>query len=125
MLKSLFLIGVGSFIGGVSRFALSRYVQSVTQTQFPWGTWIVNISGCFIIGILFGLSMKDNLLSNPWKLFLITGICGGYTTFSSFSLENLELIRAGYIGQFLVYSGSSVLVGLLATLAGFLTIRVV
>lgn len=123
-IKLLLLAGVGSFIGGIGRFALGRFVQSVTHSLFPWGTFAVNIIGSFIIGLLFGISLRYNFLTTEWKIFLIVGICGGFTTFSSFSLENLELLKAGHINQFLLYATSSVLVGLIAAVAGYLLIKI-
>lgn len=123
-IKLLLLAGVGSFIGGIGRFALGRFVQSFTHSLFPWGTFAVNIIGSFIIGLLFGISLRYNFLTTEWKIFLIVGICGGFTTFSSFSLENLELLKAGHINQFLLYATSSVLVGLIAAVAGYLLIKI-
>jgi CrcB protein len=122
-LKLLLLAGAGSFIGGVGRFALGRFVQSVTHSIFPWGTFAVNVTGSFIIGLLFGISLRYNVLTTEWKVFLIAGICGGFTTFSSFSLENLELLKAGHINQFFLYTSSSVLVALVAVLAGYVLVK--
>lgn len=118
------LIGLGSFIGGIGRFALGRFVQSAAHSVFPWGTFTVNILGSLLIGVLFGLSLKANLISTEWKLFLIIGICGGFTTFSSFSLENLELIKAGHLMQFFFYTTLSVLGGLMASFGGYLFTRI-
>jgi len=123
-IKLLLLAGVGSFIGGVGRFALGRFVQSFTHSVFPWGTFAVNVIGSFVIGLLFGISLRYNILSAEWKVFLIAGICGGFTTFSSFSLENLELLKAGHINQFMLYAASSVLVALLAAVAGYLIMKI-
>lgn len=124
-IKLLMLAGAGSFLGGMGRFALSRYVQSVTHhSLFPWGTFSVNIIGSFIIGLLFGLSLRYDFLTAEWKVFLAVGICGGFTTFSSFSLENLELLKAGHISQFFLYATSSVVVALLAAVAGYLVVKI-
>ncbi len=123
-IKLLLLVGTGSFIGGVGRFALGRFIQSVTHSVFPWGTFTVNVLGSFIIGILFGLSLRYSFLTTEWKIFLIVGICGGFTTFSSFSLEILELLKAGYVNQFLLYATSSVIVALLAVIAGYMIVKV-
>ncbi len=117
------VIGLGSFIGGISRFALGRFVQSAAHSVFPWGTFTVNILGSLLIGVLFGLSLKGNLISTEWKLFLIIGICGGFTTFSSFSLENLELLKAGHLTPFFFYATLSVMGGLLATFGGYMFTR--
>lgn len=124
MIKTLLLIGTGSFIGGIGRFALGRYIQSTTHSLIPWGTFTVNVIGCLLIGILFGISTKSDVLTTSWKLFLIIGICGGFTTFSSFSLENFELLRSGHILQFLFYTVMSITLGLLATIGGYSITRI-
>ena len=123
MLKALLIVGTGSFIGGVLRFALGRFVQSLVHSVFPWGTFVVNILGCLIIGLLFGLTLKEGLVSTSWKLFLFAGICGGFTTFSTFSLENLSLLRDGYLFYFFLYSGLSVFLGLAATAGGYFMVK--
>ncbi|HVU85164.1 MAG TPA: CrcB family protein, partial [Puia sp.] len=79
---------------------------------------LVNITGCFIIGLLYGLSNKYAWFTMEWRLFLITGLCGGYTTFSSFSYESISLFKEGAYTYFLLYTVLSVLLGLLATVAG-------
>ena len=85
---------------------------------FPAGTFIVNITGCFLIGLFYALAVKGSILNIEWRLFLITGLCGGYTTFSSFSYENIELLKQGNYLQFSLYTGLSVFAGLLATVGG-------
>lgn len=86
----------------------------------PYGTLGVNVLGCLIIGLVYGFSEKGNVLSPEWRLFLATGICGGFTTFSTFSYENLTLLRDGEVGYAIVYTVLSVVVGLIATYGGFL-----
>jgi CrcB protein len=121
-MKIILAIGAGSFIGGVFRYLLSLFIQSKTTTNFPLGTLTVNIIGCFFIGIVFGLFDKGNL-SNEWKLFLATGVIGGFTTFSAFSIETFALFREGYAGYALIYILASVLLGLLATYVAYLLIK--
>ena len=121
-MKLLLLIGTGSFIGGVSRYLLSLLVQSKTTSPFPLPTLIVNIIGCFLIGIVFGIFDKGQI-SNEWKLFLATGILGGFTTFSAFSVETFHLFRGGYTGYALLYILSSVILGLLATYIAYLLVK--
>lgn len=117
-MKPLLVIGLGSAIGGISRYLAQVYIGKYTTLTFPVGTLVVNITGCFLIGILFGLSAKYAWMTLEWRLFLITGICGGYTTFSSFSLESITLLRQGTYLYFILYVFGSLTVGLLATVAG-------
>lgn len=118
MIKVLLAIGSGSFLGGVSRYLLSRAVQNSVDSTFPFGTLWVNIFGCFLIGLLYGLSDRGNLSNNELRLFLTVGFCGGFTTFSTFSNENLALLRDGSFLHFTVYAGLSVFLGLAATFGG-------
>ncbi|NQW36224.1 MAG: fluoride efflux transporter CrcB [Flavobacteriales bacterium] len=121
-MRIIALIGIGSFIGGVFRYLLSQLIQTKFLSAFPFGTFTVNILGCLVIGIVFGLTEKINL-SLEWRLFLATGICGGFTTFSAFSLETITLFRDG---QFLYASGYialSILLGLLAVYLGMTVLK--
>lgn len=120
MLKILFIIGTGSFLGGVSRFLLSKTIQNTVLSSFPHGTFWVNLIGCFLIGVFFGLSERGNLVTADMRMFLIVGFCGGFTTFSTFSIENLTLLKDGNFFYFASYAGLSVFLGLLATYAGHL-----
>lgn len=122
-LKHLFFIGIGGGIGSMLRYAVQWLVSRHTNIIFPAGTFIVNITGCFLIGLFYALAAKGNMLSTEFRLFLITGLCGGYTTFSSFSYENIELLKQAHYLQFALYTGLSVVLGLLATLGGMATIR--
>jgi len=101
-MKLSLLIGIGSFIGGTSRYLLSLLIQAKTTSPFPLHTLIINIIGCFLIRIVFGLFDKGQI-SQEWRLFLATGILGGFTTFSAFSVETLTLFREGYVGYALAY----------------------
>jgi len=116
-MKIIFAIGLGSFIGGVLRYLLSQFVQLKIVSAFPFGTFIVNVIGCFFIGLVFGLAEKGNL-TNEWRLFLITGVLGGFTTFSAFSNETVALIREGNLWYASSYVASSIGIGLLATFLG-------
>lgn len=118
MLKIILLTGSGGFLGTVARFLTSRYFQSLFLSAFPYGTFIVNVLGCFLVGILYGTSVKGNNLNADWILFLTVGFCGGFTTFSAFAGENLALLRDGNFFYFSIYAGLSVFLGLLATFLG-------
>jgi len=122
MVKLLFIAGTGGFIGTVARFLVSRYVQNLVFTTFPIGTFLVNIIGCLVIGLLYGLSDKGDILTPEWRLFLTVGFCGGFTTFSTFSGENFALLRDGNFFYLALYAGLSVFLGLVATWFGYMAI---
>jgi len=113
-MKLPLLIALGSSLGGISRYLLSTLIQTKTTSPFPIHTLLINLLGCFLIGLVFGLFAKGQI-SNEWKLFLATGILGGFTTFSAFSMETLTLFKNGYIGYALLYVFASVFLGLLLT----------
>lgn len=118
MLKQLIFIGIGGGLGSILRYLVQWLFSRNPGMVFPAGTFIVNITGCFLIGLFYALAAKDNVLNMDWRLFLITGLCGGYTTFSSFSYENMLLLKQGHYLMFLLYTGLSFLLGLLAVIAG-------
>jgi CrcB protein len=117
-MRVLLLIGTGSFIGGVLRYSLSQFIQTKFLSAFPFGTLGVNILGCFTIGLVFALSERTNM-SPEVRLFLATGICGGFTTFSAFSNETFSLMRDGQFLYASAYITTSVLFGVLATFFGY------
>lgn len=121
-MRSILLVGMGSFIGGAARFLVQLWAQGRWGLAFPWGTLSVNITGCFLIGLIFAYSLKGQV-SQDWRLFLVTGICGGYTTFSAFSMETITLLRTGEWLSAGGYISASVILGLLSTFAGILLVR--
>jgi CrcB protein len=118
MVKSLFFAGFGGFIGTVLRFLVSKYFQNHFDTVFPWGTLIINILGCFLIGILSGLFEKGAQMSPEWRLFFTVGICGGFTTFSSFSNDAVMLLQNKEILRFSLYTGTSFFSGIISVFLG-------
>jgi CrcB protein len=121
--KTLLIIGLGGGLGSICRYLVQVGISRLTTVSFPAGTFLVNITGCFIIGLLYGFSDKYATLTAEWRLFLVTGICGGYTTFSSFSYESISLFRQGNYTYFIAYTVLSVAIGLLATLGGMLIVK--
>jgi fluoride exporter len=116
MFKNFLLVGLGGAIGSMLRYA---FYLAITVKQFPLATFAVNIIGSFIIGAVLALSLKDDLFLNNWKLFLATGICGGFTTFSAFSLENIILLQNEKYFIALVYIICSIVLGIAAAWLGF------
>ena len=125
MLKLILIIGTGSFIGGISRFLASRIIQNYAISAFPYGTFFVNMLGCFLIGLIYGLSERGNILSAEWRLFLTVGFCGGFTTFSTFTNENILMLKDGNFFHFAVYTSLSVFIGLTATYFGNLITKLI
>ncbi len=123
MTRSLILVGAGSFAGGVARYLTQLLVQKYYPSSFPFGTLFINITGCFIIGVIYALADKGNLLSPGMRLLLATGFCGGFTTFSSFAFENISLLRDGEFFYTSLYILLSVIIGLLAVYLGILLIK--
>jgi CrcB protein len=122
MLKNILLVGIGGGVGSVLRYLISRYVEMQALTSFPLGTFIVNIVGCFIIGVIYGLAIR-NMASPEMRILLAAGFCGGFTTFSTFSYETLSLIRDGQPGFALLYIAGSVLAGLIALWIALLIVK--
>lgn len=117
-MRSLLFVGIGGGIGSILRYLLSVFIGRHVPIVFPLGTFLVNISGCFLIGVFYSLATKYTGFNPEWRLLLITGICGGYTTFSTFSYDGLILLKQGSNLSFLFYMIGSVVLGLLATFAG-------
>ena len=116
MIKNLLLVGLGGALGSMLRYAATVVINA---KYFPWSTLMVNIVGSFFIGLIFALSIKDETFLNNWKLFLATGICGGFTTFSAFSLENMGLLQQGKYATALTYICLSIILGIIAAFAGY------
>lgn len=116
MIKNILLVGLGGGIGSILRYVAT---VMITAKRFPYATLSVNILGSFIIGLVLAFSIKDEQFANNWKLFLATGICGGFTTFSAFSLENMQLLQSGKAGMAFLYIALSVVLGIAATFAGY------
>lgn len=117
------LVGLGGGIGSILRYLCQKWVYQLYPFSFPWGTFLVNIAGCFLIGVFFAASEKATFITGDWRLFLTTGLCGGYTTFSTFAFENMNLVRTGDISYMLLYITGSVVLGILAVFAGIALVK--
>ena len=116
MIKDILYVGLGGFIGSVLRYMVSLAMRSAGA--FPWGTFTVNIAGCLLIGLITGLAGRHTGLPNGANLFLTVGLCGGFTTFSTYSREALTLLQQGHTLVFVLYAAGSVVMGLLAVALG-------
>ena len=119
-MRILLLIALGGGLGSVFRYLTAQLINKHTQLFFPYGTFAANILGCFLIGLFLGYLEKNQITNPDLKFFLITGFCGGYTTFSTFSSENVQLLQANQTGTAFLYIGLSVILGLTATWAGLM-----
>jgi fluoride exporter len=115
-LKNFLLVGLGGAVGSMLRYAFSVFFIS---KSFPTATILVNIVGSFAIGAIFAMSNKDENFLLNWKVFLATGLCGGFTTFSAFSIENIQLLQSHKYLQSLIYILATVILGLAAAFTGY------
>jgi CrcB protein len=123
MIRYVLWVGIGGFLGSVARFLLGHVVSKFYAYSFPLGTFLVNIIGCLIVGIIFGITEKTDTLNVEMRLFLATGFCGGFTTFSTFALENIKLLNDSQYALFAIYSLSSFLIGILAVITGIFLVK--
>ena len=124
MRYNIILVGVGGLLGSIARYLTATYFTKLIANPFPFGTFAVNIVGCLVIGVIYGLSARFNWLTPEWRLFLATGFCGGYTTFSSFALENMQLLQQANYTTFTLYSITSFVLGLAAVFMGLLLAKI-
>ena len=121
MIRHFIYIGLGGMLGSIGRFALGKVVSGWMNPGFPWATFSVNIIGCFIMGLVIQGTNRDS----DWRFFLATGLCGGFTTFSAFAAENIELLQSGQTTGFILYTALSIVLGLAAFLAGSALMRMI
>lgn len=125
MLKSILLIGLGGGAGSIFRFLVSHYTKKFWNDEFPLGTFLVNISGCLLIGILAGYLLRSENSGTDVRMLLVVGFCGGYTTFSAFALENFELINSGKMTITLLYALASVILGIIFVWLGMFLAKLI
>lgn len=118
----LVLVALGGALGAATRYLLGTWLAQRITPDFPWSTFLINVSGSFLIGVVLGLA-SDGYLSTEARLFLAVGILGGYTTFSTFSYETLELLADGNMRAFLFNALGQLVVGLLAVFLGLIVSR--
>ena len=124
MLTAILLVSIGGAAGSSMRYVTSLFIQKWVSQLYPWGTFVANMLGCLLIGVLMGYFSKLQLNNNDYKLLLVTGFCGGYTTFSAFALENYNLWQQGNITTAFIYITLSIMGGLLAVFSGFALTKV-
>jgi len=121
--SNILIVGLGGGAGSILRYLCQKWINESYQHNFPLATFMVNVFGCFLIGALYALGEKGNILSPQTRLLLITGFCGGFTTFSTFAFENMNLLRTGDNFYFLLYAIGSVVLGIAAVYIGSLLIK--
>ena len=121
LIKTILVVGAGSFLGGAGRYLVSFALKGIKG--FPWATLAVNLAGCFLIGLLWGVFSKNGTEGSNWALFLTVGFCGGFTTFSSFSKEALMMLQSGNLWGFVGYVAFSVVVGIALVALGYFLVR--
>lgn len=121
-MKQIALVFVGGGLGSILRYLLSNFLNNA-QTGIPFGTLIANILGSLLIGIILGIALKNNSMSSETVLFLATGFCGGFTTFSTFAYENHLLLKSGDFMSFAIYTLSSIILGFVMVFLGMWLVR--
>ena len=118
-MTNILLVGIGGFIGSIMRYLASGYVQqSMKRLDFPYGTLAVNVVGCFIIGLLAQYGESRGVFSDESRAFIFIGVLGGFTTFSSFGNDTVNLVRESFVMNALANVGANVILGLLAVWLG-------
>ena len=117
-IRNILAVGAGSFIGGIARYLVSLAMKGIGK-GFPWATLAVNLLGCLMIGLLWGLLSRNATETTSWGLFLTVGLCGGFTTFSTFSKEALTMLQTGNTLGFASYIALSVITGIALVALGY------
>lgn len=121
-MKQLFLVFIGGGFGSIARYVLSKYMNS-SANLIPYGTFLANVLGSLLIGIILGLAAKNESLSGNQTLLLATGFCGGFTTFSTFAYENHVFLKSGDFMNFFLYTVGSFVLGFIAVFLGMFLVK--
>jgi CrcB protein len=121
-MKQLLFVFLGGGLGSVLRYIIGKFLNNL-ETGIPYGTFVANILGCFLIGLILGLASKTNALTQNQTLFLATGFCGGFTTFSSFIYENQLFLKSGDFISFALYTVGSFVLGFFLVFAGLYLVK--
>ena len=119
-MRAIILVGIGGGIGSIFRYLTAMFVAKYFQPSFPWATFVANILGCLIIGLLLGFFERHQIINPDLKYLFVTGFCGGYTTFSTFAAENVNLFNSGNSLTAFAYIAASIIVGLFAVWLGLM-----
>ena len=124
IIRNILAVGTGSFIGGAARYLVSLAMKGIGKdVPFPWATLAVNLAGCLMIGLLWGILTRNATETTTWGLFLTVGLCGGFTTFSTFSKEALIMLQTGQTWGFATYIALSVIAGITLVALGYYIAR--
>ena len=123
MIRNIFFVAIGGMLGSVGRFLVVSLVVSFLPYAFPFGTFVVNVLGSFAMGAVVGAAERYMWLQSGWRIFLTVGFCGGFTTFSAFAFENVELLLDKNYGTFAAYSIATFMLCIAAALAGLMITR--
>jgi CrcB protein len=121
-MKQLILVFLGGGLGSALRYWIGQYLNS-PKYDFPYGTFLVNIVGSLLIGLILGFTFKVHSLSDNFILFIAVGFCGGFTTFSAFAFDNLLYLKSGDFTSFAIYTTGTLLVGFAAVFVGIWLVR--
>ena len=124
LIKNVLLIGAGGFVGSIARYFVSRLNTRIEFLSIPAGTLLVNVLGSLLIGFLIGIAEKSPIMTVELRMLLMVGLCGGFTTFSTFSGENLMLMRNGQFLPIFLYTGLSVILGFAAVYIGYVSTKI-
>ncbi|MFN8334005.1 MAG: fluoride efflux transporter CrcB [Cyclobacteriaceae bacterium] len=122
-MKQVLFVGLGGAAGSMLRYLTNVITLRYYSANFPLATFIVNVAGCFLAGLIFGSITQETAEAQNLKVLLITGFCGGFTTFSAFALENVRLMNSGNFSTAVLYTGLSIVTGLLAAWLGLSVVR--